>query len=220
VLDYLALRLAIRARLLTLSVCTTGSVNLSATATGYNRAAGSFITDGFAVGMEVNASAFAVPGNNGAHVLTGVTATDLTVDGGLTAEVAGAGRTVAVGLPSTRLWENVAGTPVSGKPYVEEDFVTDNPPTLISMPAAGGVVEHTPLYVLRWYFLADVGVLAAEKYVAAVLALFKAATVFTVGGDAARVRGDVMPSRTRLNEDSTGFVRCTVTIPLRAYSTN
>jgi hypothetical protein len=53
--------------------------NLSATATGYDRAAGSFITNGFVVGMQITASGFATADNNGRSTITGVTATSLTV---------------------------------------------------------------------------------------------------------------------------------------------
>jgi hypothetical protein len=57
--------LALRGRVLTLSVATTGTTSLAATATGYTRAAGSFVTDGFKPGMEVLAAGFATSGNNG-----------------------------------------------------------------------------------------------------------------------------------------------------------
>lgn len=220
-LDYLALRLLLRARLVTLSVCDTGSTTLSTTTTGFHRTAGSFITDGFAVGMEVSSSGFAGAANNGAFVVGGVTATDLTITGALTAGVAAAGRRVVSGLPTSRVWDNLAFTPTSGVPYIEEDFVTDNPSVARSFPALGGIYEATPLYVIRWFGIADIGTAAVEKGVGALLTLFKFGTVFPLANsDVARVRGDMMPSRTRLNEDQPGFVRCTVTIPLRVISTN
>ena len=73
-----AVLLALRNRALSLVVATTGSVSLSATATGYARAAGSFVTDGFKVGMDLTATGFTTPGNNGAHVLMAVTALTLS----------------------------------------------------------------------------------------------------------------------------------------------
>jgi hypothetical protein len=60
-------------------VFTTGTATLQATATGYTRASGSFITDGFLVGLPITASGFANPANNGSSVITAVTATALTV---------------------------------------------------------------------------------------------------------------------------------------------
>ena len=60
---------------------TTGnSATLSATATGYARTSGSFITNGFAVGQEVTATGFTNPENNGTSRITAVTATALTVN--------------------------------------------------------------------------------------------------------------------------------------------
>lgn len=57
----------------------TGLTSLSATATTFVRAAGSFVTDGFAVGDIVTASGFATAGNNGRFAVTAVAATILTV---------------------------------------------------------------------------------------------------------------------------------------------
>jgi hypothetical protein len=70
---------------------TSGSNNqFSATATGYARSTGSFITNGFAVGDEITASGFTTTANNGRSTITAVTATALTVTktGGTTAEAA------------------------------------------------------------------------------------------------------------------------------------
>src|SRR5687768_14914975 len=58
---------------------TTGSTTLEATATGYRRAAGSFVTNGFKIGQQVTASGFATAANNGRSTIIAVTATDLTV---------------------------------------------------------------------------------------------------------------------------------------------
>lgn len=73
----------------------TGSTSLSATATGYARAAGSFLTNGFQVGDIVTATGFSAR-NNGRSVVTNVTATALTVTkaGGTVAQSAATGRTI------------------------------------------------------------------------------------------------------------------------------
>ncbi len=82
-------------------VLTTGATSLSATATGYARAAGSFITNGFVPGMQINATGFANAANNGLSTITAVTATTLTVTkaGGTVAEAAGANRTLVTSPP-------------------------------------------------------------------------------------------------------------------------
>ena len=56
----------------------TGVTTIDATATGYSRAAGSFLTDGFAVGQTVTASGYTGSGFNGKSIVTAVTA--LTMD--------------------------------------------------------------------------------------------------------------------------------------------
>jgi hypothetical protein len=59
---------------------TTGSIaNLGASATGYTRIGGSFVTDGFAVGQTIGVCGFHQSANNGLSTITGVTATTLTV---------------------------------------------------------------------------------------------------------------------------------------------
>lgn len=63
----------------------------------FNRASGSFITDGFMVGDEIIASGFTNGANNVRTKITAVTATDLTVTATLTNEAAGAGKTIALG---------------------------------------------------------------------------------------------------------------------------
>src|SRR4051812_43202806 len=84
--DHSLLQLALRAKALTLTVATTGSASLSGTATGYARSSGSFITDGFKVGMEITAtSGLWISGNSitnaAGKVITAVTATDISCEG-------------------------------------------------------------------------------------------------------------------------------------------
>jgi hypothetical protein len=64
----------------TWALVTTGTVSLSATAAGYARTAGSFITDGFEVGDIVEASGFSVAANNGRGRVSAVSALLLTVE--------------------------------------------------------------------------------------------------------------------------------------------
>jgi hypothetical protein len=82
------------------AVSTTGAASLSATATGYARASGSFVTNGFRVGDTVTVSGFTNPQNNGQAVVTAVAATSLTVSRALAVEAAAAGRTVVTPRPA------------------------------------------------------------------------------------------------------------------------
>lgn len=57
----------------------TGSITLSSTATGYLRTTGSFIDDGFQVGMPITVTGFDSAATNGRAVVTAVSATSLVV---------------------------------------------------------------------------------------------------------------------------------------------
>lgn len=74
----------------------TGSISLEATATGFVRTTGSFVTDGFTVGMPIWVTGFSgtAAGNNGAKTVAAVTATTLTVVETLTAAAAATGRSI------------------------------------------------------------------------------------------------------------------------------
>ena len=76
-------------------------------------------------------------------VITALTATAMTC-AGTVSESAGAGKTLSVGLPSRRAWENVAFAPEPGAPYVEEQFVPG--PTTMPGVGPGGTLEMLPLY--------------------------------------------------------------------------
>src|SRR4051812_2641150 len=107
---------AFRTRAQTLSVCAPGPQSLSATSTGYARAAGSFVTEGFKVGMEITtASGFSQSANNTPCVITAVTALALTILGGRTVESAGSGKTLAVGFPALRSWNNERLARIAGR---------------------------------------------------------------------------------------------------------
>lgn len=215
-LDLLATHLALRNRALTLSVCTTGSQSLSATATGYARAAGSFITDGFVVGQEILTTGFAA---NGYHVLTGVTALALTVADTVAVEGAAGGRTISVGLPVLRAFENTTFTPTVGRPYFEEDFVPATN-SLVTLPAAGGIVMETGLYVAKWYGLSNVGISALRKSVDALKLLFAPGTRLTAGSNTVRVRSDTAVRTGQIIPLDGGWSVLTLTIPWQSETIN
>lgn len=218
-LDKAAAQLALRNRARGVSVATTGSTTLVATATGYTRAAGSFVTDGFYAGMEVTPTGFTT---NTADVITAVSATSITTFNSHSAQASGSGRTLAVSLPTLRAWEMVGVTPVAGKQYLEEEFIpaTHN---LFTMPAQSGSVEETGLYVLKWYGLPGYDVLAIRKCVDAILALFTPGTPISVGSQTLYVRGAGLnePSPTAgqiLRVDM--WAVCTIRIPWISRTAN
>ena len=91
----------------------TGSISLGATATGYTRTTGSFVTDGFTVGMPIWVTGFpTASGNNGAKTVAAVTATTLTVAEPLTVTAAATGRSICQN-PCTVLTVNKAGGTVA-----------------------------------------------------------------------------------------------------------
>lgn len=78
---------------------TTGAITtLSSTATTIVRSSGSFVTDGFNVGDVISVTGFTDAGNNGLFLITGMTATILTVSAlaGQTRTIEAAGDTVTV----------------------------------------------------------------------------------------------------------------------------
>lgn len=210
--------LAFRARLATLTVCTTGSTTLAATSAGYTRSSGSFVDDGFAAGMEVTQTGF---GSQGPALIEEVTATLLRIRGGRTAAQAASGRTLRVGLPSLVSYENgPVFEPVQGRSYLELQLV-EQPPELLSFPANGGTSEERGLYVVRWYSVAGYGRTGIGRCVDAVKALFTSGTTFAApDGSTVRVRGDAGPSASQLQNRPAGFALIAVSIPWRRYVAN
>ena len=205
--------LACRAHALTLAVCTTGAVSLSATATGYARTTGSFLTDGFRVGMEVTPIGFAA---TTPEVITAVTALTMTT-AAHTVQTA-ASRTLSVGLPSSRAWENLAFEPSAPIPHVEETYL----PGQMTRIGIGqfSSLEATSLYLLKLHGPIHVGRDALSAYTDALLAHFPPSLPLTLStGDVTRVRGDLAPYPSGLDRIDTQTV-VTVTIPLRTRSAN
>jgi hypothetical protein len=216
--SHLAVLLALRGQALTLSVCTTGAQSLSATTTGYARAAGSFVADGIVVGAEILASGFTTPANNGSRVVTAVAATTISCAGCAT-EAAAAGRTISVGLPAARAWENVAYTPVAGTWYVDEDYLP-GPVQAITL-GPGASIETLPQYVLTLYGLANTGTTALYKTADALLTLFAPRTALVLStGDVVTVRTSPAPYRSQLIPADAGWSAIVVTIPCFTRSAN
>lgn len=218
-IDHLQTQLALRGRLLTLSVATTGSTDLASTTSAFTRSAGSFIDDGFKVGMEVDAGGFATGANDGTTVITGLTATVMTVAKTLTADSEASGRTITAALPSGRAWENLEFTPVAGEPWVEEQYIPG--PTRQITVGKDGQLEITPQYQVQVHAPANTSVGAAAAYADALIGLFAPLTAMTLtNGDTLRVRTDTGPFRGQLQRSHPGWIVVPVTFPCRLRTQN
>lgn len=217
-IDSFTLQTALRTQALTLSVASCSGVDLSAGGAIYTRASGSFLTDGFSAGMEVLGAGFSNSGNNASYTVTRVSASDLTVDGALTTESAGSGKTLTVGLPQYRAWEDIKFEPTDGAPWIAEELVP-GPTRQISVGAAG-TLEERFLYILTVHVPENVGIGAPRRYATGVKALFTPLTQIVVGSYTARVRTDTGPYEGALLRRRPGWVSIPVTIPIEIWSPN
>jgi hypothetical protein len=208
--------LALRTKLLTLEVATTGSTSLSATATGYERAAGSFITDGFRVGMEITGTSFTNAENTAAKTLTAVATLTLTAPG-CVVEAAGT-RTIQVPLPAGREWENIEFESVAGSPWVQEQYSPG--PMATKTLGATAELEVLPQYSVNVYTPSGVGSSAAVLYSDKLLTLFAPNTALSIASGTLVVRTDVAPFTGQLLQAGPGYAVVPVTVPLRLRTTN
>lgn len=208
-------KLAARGRLLTLSVATTGSTTLAATATGYTRSAGSFVDDGFRAGMEVTPSGFTA---NPVSTITAVTASTLTVADARAVQSSDAGRTLSVVLPAGRAWEDIKFSPVSRQPFIIEQYISGPAEMLTLIPS--GLVEYLPQYVVQFVTPDMTGGAAALRYADALLRHFPVGLTLTAtDGAVLRVRGTPAPFASQLLPYGAGAMVVTVTIPFRINTT-
>ena len=210
-INHYAIQKALRVKLGDLSVCTTGSVTLSVTSTGYARTTGSFLTDGFVPGLEVAGTGFGESGNNTAKTITSVSALSLTCPG-CTAESATTA-TLTVGLPALCAWENIDVEPTTGRAWAEEQYIP-GPMQKITLGALGQL-EVLPIYAPKIYVPAGLGVGAARKYADALLTLFAPSTALTVANHTVVVGTVPAPYSGQLLQAGPGFAVIPVTIPLR-----
>lgn len=219
-MNYATIDLGLRAQLLTTVLPATGSATLSAVAAGFSRASGSFLADGFAVGMSIAATGFSAA-NNAEAVVSGVTATLLSVAGGRVAQTASSGRAVAAVLPAARIYEGGQYEPAPGVPFLETELVPE-PSELIGGPAEGGTVEVRGLFVVRLFTPAGMGSLGTRLVGDAILERFTPGTTFPAGPDVVRVRGGLAPYSSALlgNARQSGHSLLPLTIPWRVYRRN
>jgi hypothetical protein len=216
VIDHTATHLALRAHAFACVIATTGTMSLAATTTGYTRASGSFLSDGFAVGMEVTPTGFP---QTATGVITALTATTMTVKGGRTAATAAGSRALAANLPSRRGFENIAITPVVDEPYVTEEYLPGGGPQKRGL-GAYGFLELTPTYVLNLYAPQDKGIGALRKSIDALIAHFAPTTSIAVGSDYALVRADLGPFPTPIRQLEDGWAACSLSVPIRLTTAN
>lgn len=216
-IDEALLQAAIRSRAESLVVATTGSATLSATATGYARATGSFITDKFLVGQEVTPSAFTqtTPG-----LITAVSALALEINGGRTVQAAGSGRSLVVGLPALRAYDNKTITPLGYRHFITEELVP-GATVIKTWPTRLGRFQEEWLSVWTWYGVAGTGAAGIRACVDAFKRLFASGTNLALSDStSAFVRGDVAIKSGQILPVDGGWARCTITIPLRGSTQN
>lgn len=215
-LDHELVLLAMRANLLTAVAAETGVMTLAATVDGYTRTAGSFITDGFCAGMEVVPDGFA---DNTVANIESVTALKITIDAARPAESEAGSRSLTVGMPVLRAWENVENQRIAGRWYLREEYI----------PGAGEVigvgptskVEYIPLYILHVEGLADVDVTALFRVVQSILDAFPPMLAIVLdNNDIVRVRTMPAPYASQILSRNTGAPESVVTIPLVARTSN
>lgn len=215
-IDHHAVLLAARNRLLGVEVCTTGATTLTATGTGFTRAAGSFITDGFKVGMEVVPTGFA---DNTPAVILSVSALAITLRSTRTAETAAGGRTLTVGIPPYRVWENTDFEPVDDRWFIDEDYIPG--PTEQFTIGPQGHLEHAPIYVVKVFGISGSGVGALYDVTKEILGVFPPRYTMTLADSTVvRVRSQPAPYSSQLMQVDPGRAVVTVSIPLLVRTTN
>lgn len=209
--DDLAILLAVRTHLLTLSVVDASDA-FTGTATGYTRAAGSFVADGFVVGMEVVPSLAGV--DRAVGVVLSVTAGVINISNSTGADA----DRLRVGLPQKQAWENMIFEPTDRLWYMEEDYLP-GPRAQITL-GPNGELDIEPAYVLRLYGIAGSGVGALYHVASSVLRLFRPGLAMqTTDGTIVRVRSDPAPFRGQTLNQGGSHAAIAITIPLRARTT-
>lgn len=211
------MRAVLRTRARTLVAATTGSASLGAAGAMYTRAAGSFIADGFAPGMELTT----VTGftDTARSVITAVAAGTMTVSRTLATETASLGRTLIAGLPSRRHWEGRDFIATAGAPFMEESFPKGPMEQRTTGPTA--TVEGLPVYVLKIAVPKNNGTAALDAYATAALGLFEPNTSMVLGnGDTIWVKGKPGPFASECFPYEPSWEMVAVSIPLRLLTRN
>lgn len=182
-------RLVIRLQLDTIVVHTTGPLTtIAVAAAGYTRSAGSFLTDGFAVGDELTVSGAALAANNTVAVATNVTAGLLSVDRVRTPAAAGPAITIQAKLPSIRVYEGIEGTALAPlRPYLKERLTPISSRRQTIGPVA--LVRHLGAVLWDLYVPAGNGTDAADRMADAFITAFWDGLVLSNGTQRVTIRG-------------------------------
>jgi hypothetical protein len=216
-----AVHTALRTYAFPVTIATTGPIELAATATGYTRAdGGSFYSDMFRRGMEIVTSGFGAPVR---AIITSVSATDMrvrpfviSVSGGaqtvtypaLVASPAASGRSIVAPFPSMRELENEAPSgltafvPISGIPYVEEEFSPG-----VTMRVAGNLYSSNGDYFWKYHGVAGVGSSHLRKSLFALKQHYTDAIIPIPNEQyVIRIRGDPAPTQQNVIQTVAGPV--------------
>lgn len=207
------IRAAFRERLLTLEpIDHSPGVSVSLANGVFTRASGSWLTAGFAPGMEVTVSGFTGSPLYGVVDTVSALALKLGISGSQT--VAGGGQ-FTVALPQGRAWEADTFFPTDGRPYVAESVrAASSRLRSVANTAGGGTIEHIIQCSATFFYPKNKGTRALERMAGACMALFAPATRLTRSTDSALVQN---VERSPLYDDG-ARIGCAVTASLLAFT--
>lgn len=230
--------IALRTRALAVEVLRVTGTFSTVTATGYARASGSFLTDGFEVGMEIRGEDFDTPANEAPKVIMDVSALlittrrinvsaegDRTLDptaSGCVTEAVGT-RTLVVGMPAGVEYENARFKPGAGVPWWREEF-SPSPGGRRHEVGSNSMVEYFVDYFMTLFLPPNTGVRAAHRYSEALLDAFPPGYTFTLAVPGKlRIRTEATPWPSPVFQAATpepGFLVVPVTVPCILWTSN
>lgn len=158
-IDLAAAHLALRSIAEAVVVAETGSTSLAATKTGFTRATGSFVDDGFVEGMQITADGF--PGAiDGTYHIASVADLAITTVEAVPASAAAAGsRSIIAGYPATRLYTNAPEQRIPVTGWSVRDAFQHSTIDAVHL-GRGGATDETGLYILTLFGLIHTGTAA------------------------------------------------------------
>jgi hypothetical protein len=179
-----SIRAALETHLCALTLATTGPrADIAATHSGYSRASGSFLDDGFQVGDTVQPQGFAA---NTAALVLAVSNTVLVVDDAIKAEAAGPTVSLTTVLPARRKFEGQPFLKPKDQPWLRAALKPAGAP-LVAW-GTGGLLRHSGSFLVELFEPVDNGRGRAriERLAAALRSHFRAGQA--VSHNATRVR--------------------------------
>ena len=155
---------------------------------------------------------------NTVDTITSVTARTVTTLSARTAETSAGSRTLVVGLPAAFVKENAlpAYVPVTGKPYVTEEY-SPSTHSMVTSPKQGGNAIETGMYVLKFYGITGTEI---QKYTDKLALLYTPGTLLTAGANYVRVRSDVSTTPGELIPQPGGWTVGMISVHWSASSQN